>query len=147
MAKKKSEVVEDIDLDDISGDKKPLTEVAEDAIEEAIKEIAKKLPRVEATDDWSECLARLKAATDKTWICIPTVVGEKLYLQNVEIENCTGQQFVDWLYLVYPPARNLKDITAETCESLKYRQRLFDEVRQNPNFLRFPKVDNKLPMF
>lgn len=147
MTKKKDDL--DIDLDDISGDKKATEAVAKEAIEEAVEFINKKAPQVkdEVEDEWSACLARLKKSLDKTWICLPTVIEDKLYIQNIEMENCTGEQFLTWLHLVYPPSKELKDISADSCSELKYRKALFDQIRQSTNFMKFPKNTSKTDLF
>lgn len=138
MAKKK---VVDLDLDE--KEELKITEVATNAIEEAIEFVTKDKTEMTEEEEWQACLSRLKASTKKTYICIPHIVDEKIYLESPDLESCTGEQFLRWMYLVYPPAKDL-GFTEDECGTFTYRDTMFNEVISSLKYLAFPKTKMNL---
>lgn len=143
MAKKKVEEELDLNIDDITPIK--TTEVATDAIQEAIKFIATKNPEFASEEEeWTGCLSRLKEATNKTWICVPVVdENGKLFIKTPEIGDCPASLFLDWMCLVYPLSKTL-GFTEKECEEKSARETLFAQIIQSIRQIHFPKANNKL---
>ena len=143
---KKTNPLDDLNLDDISGDVTPATvQVAEEAIAAAIQHVDDHAIPLTEEEEWQACLSRLiphcekKGQIGDQWICIPVTDSEgKLFLLNREVKDATGEEFMTWLHLVYPPSKT-QGFTAKECEEYKYRESIYENVVKTAEYFKFPK--------
>lgn len=142
MAKKLKKDDLEFDLDDISPVK--TTDVAEEAIQKAVAFVSENDEPLTEEEEWQNCLIRLKAKAGHASICLPHVTEDgKVYLEVPTIENCTGEQFLAWMCLIYPPASTM-GFTAKECDTASYRETLFSQILQSIRLLAFPKIKTTL---
>ena len=60
----------------------------------------------EEVDEYSKTLERLTSHCRRTWICVPYIVNNTVYLEIEELEECSSSLFEKWVHLIYPPVIN-----------------------------------------
>ena len=83
----------DLEFDDITG-----------ATEEKKKKTERKTKK--KLTEWEETIERLEAHCKKAWICIPEMEGETLKLNIKEVGEATGEEFYDWVNIIWPPGKD-----------------------------------------
>jgi hypothetical protein len=148
---KKTDPFDDLNLDDLNGDKKnslipSTTQVAEEAIVAAIQYIDDNAIPLTEEEIWRQCLARLdrhvqkKGQTGDETICLPIVDNNgKFFLAIRTLQECTGSEFLAWLNYIYPPSKT-QGFKTEECDEYKYRESLYLNVIQTHDFFKFPKT-------
>ena len=127
----------DINFDDIAEKPVPsLVVVSENAIDEAIKFIEDHAPPASTEEDkYQKTIANLKARCGEENICLPT--GDGLHPWTKDLKEVTGQEFLDWLYYVYPVAKEM-GFTVEDCNNLDYRQKTFSSIVKTWDYFKWP---------
>jgi len=118
----------DLDMDDIQGDVSSVsTEKKQGPLSKILGLKPKKATENKPVkDEWPDVIARLESHLRKTWICLPEIKDGKLHVTNKELTNCSGEEFMQWVNLMWPVAKGKH--TPEEYAKKKVRDKSFGAV-------------------
>ena len=141
FGKKKKDSDLDFDLDDIT-EIKPAEATA--AIEKAVEVINQNAKPLTEEEERAAVIDRLKRYCGTQTICLPIVDSNgKLNLIIRNLYDATGDEFLQWLHLVYPLSRQ-GGFTAKDCDDYEYRNTTFKLVTSEKTLDYFKWPSSKL---
>jgi hypothetical protein len=124
----------DLDLDELDGcpSVSPIVQLADESIVNAISSIIT-IPLTEE-EEYKQVIERLKEKCEEEYICLPTEDGLHPFIKN--LKETTGEEFIKWLYYVYPVAKEM-GFKEEDCNDLEYRKKTFSSIWKSSDYFKF----------